>query len=209
MDKSGLTTDEAGLTHCTWRTTAPEYPRYHDHEWGVPVADDVQLYEKICLEGFQAGMAWITILRKREPFRAAFDGFDFRRVAQYGEADIARLMQDPGIVRNRAKIVSTINNARRACELVAETGSLAQWLWAFEPGPEERPAVVDLAYWTGNPISPASVRLSKALKKRGWTFVGPTTMYALMQAMGMVNDHLDGCVCRPKIEELRRQFKRP
>ena len=209
MDTPGLTTDETGQTYCTWRTAAPEYPRYHDSEWGVPVADDIQLYEKICLEGFQAGMAWITILRKREPFRAAFDGFDFRRVAQYGEADIARLMQDPGIVRNRAKIVSTINNARRACELVAETGSLAQWLWAFEPGPEERPAVVDLAYWTGNPTSPASVRLSKALKKRGWTFVGPTTMYALMQAMGMVNDHLDGCVCRPKIEELRRQFKRP
>src|SRR5471032_809228 len=125
MDASGLTTDATGQTHCTWRTAAPEYPRYHDHEWGVPVADDSQLYEKICLEGFQAGMAWITILRKREQFRAAFEGFDFRRVAQYGEADIARLMNDPGIVRNRAKIVSTINNARRACELVEETGSLA------------------------------------------------------------------------------------
>jgi DNA-3-methyladenine glycosylase I len=154
-------------------------------------------------------MAWITILRKREQFRAAFEGFDFIRVAQYGEADIARLMQDPGIVRNRAKIVSTINNARRACELVDETGSLARWLWAFEPGEEERPAVVDMAYWTGNPTSPASVRLSKALKKRGWTFVGPTTMYALMQAMGMVNDHLEGCACRERIEGLRRQFQRP
>ena len=209
MDTPGLSTDETGQVYCTWRTAAPEYPRYHDREWGVPVADDVQLYEKICLEGFQAGMAWITILRKREQFRVAFEGFDFRRVAQYGAADVERLMQDPGIVRNRAKIVSTINNARRACELVDETGSLAQWLWAFEPGPEERPAVVDLAYWTGNPTSPASVRLSKALKKRGLTFVGPTTMYALMQAMGMVNDHLDGCACRPKIEELRRQFKRP
>ena len=209
MDVPGLTTDETGHTHCTWRTAAPEYPRYHDAEWGVPVADDIQLYEKICLEGFQAGMAWITILRKREQFRAAFDGFDFRRVAQYGEAEITRLMQDPGIVRNRAKIVSTINNARRACELVDETGSLARWLWAFEPGDEERPAVVDLAYWTGNPTSPASVRLSKALKKRGWTFVGPTTMYALMQAMGMVNDHLEGCACREQIENLRGQFKRP
>lgn len=209
MDKPGLTTDETGLTHCTWRTAAAEYPRYHDHEWGVPVADDIQLYEKICLEGFQAGMAWITILRKREQFRAAFEGFDFRRVAQYGEADIERLMNDPGIVRNRAKIVSTINNARRACELVDETGSLARWLWAFEPGEEERPAVVDMAYWTGNPTSPASVRLSKALKKRGWTFVGPITMYALMQAMGMVNDHLEGCACRAQIEHLRRQFKRP
>lgn len=209
MDQPGLTTDETGRTHCTWRTAAPEYPHYHDCEWGVPVADDIQLYEKICLEGFQAGMAWITILRKREQFRAAFEGFDFRRVAQYGESDIERLMQDPGIVRNRAKIVSTLNNARRACELVEETGSLARWLWAFEPADDERPALVDMAYWTGNPTSPASERLSKALKKRGWTFVGPTTMYALMQAMGMVNDHLEGCYCRPRIETLRRQFKRP
>ena len=209
MDQSGLTTDAAGLRHCTWRNAAPEYPHYHDHEWGVPVADDVQLYEKICLEGFQAGMAWITILRKREQFRAAFEGFDFRRVAQYGEADIERLMQDVGIVRNRAKIVSTLNNARRACELVDETGSLARWLWAFEPADDERPARVDMAYWTGNPTSPASVRLSKALKKRGWTYVGPTTMYALMQAMGMVNDHLEGCECRPRIEQQRKLFKRP
>ena len=209
MDIPGLTTDENGMTRCTWRTAAAEYPDYHDHEWGVPVADDIALYEKICLEGFQAGMAWITILRKREAFRRAFEGFDFRRVAQYTEQDIERLMADPGIVRNRAKIVSTINNARRACELVDETGSLARWLWAFEPGDEERPAVVDLAYWTGNPTSPASVRLSKALKKRGWTFVGPTTMYALMQAMGMVNDHLEGCACRSRIEELRCLFKRP
>lgn len=209
MDRPGLTTDACGQTYCAWRTSAPEYPRYHDHEWGVPVADDTQLYEKICLEGFQAGMAWITILRKREQFRVAFEGFDFRKVATYGEADIARLMNDAGIVRNRAKIVSTINNARRACELVDETGSLAAWLWAFEPTAQERPAVVDLAYWAANPTSPASVRLSKALKKRGWTYVGPTTMYALMQAMGMVNDHLEGCHCRAHIEDLRRQFKRP
>ncbi|AZF15993.1 DNA-3-methyladenine glycosylase I [Pseudomonas sp. R3-18-08] len=209
MDPSGLTTDETGRTHCAWRNAAPQYPQYHDHEWGVPVADDIQLYEKICLEGFQAGMAWITILRKREQFRQAFDGFDFHKVAQYGEAQIERLMNDPGIVRNRAKILSTINNARRACELVSETGSLARWVWSFEPGPEERPALVDMAYWTANPTSPASVRLSKALKKRGWTFVGPTTMYALMQAMGMVNDHLQGCVRREQIEVLRRQFERP
>lgn len=209
MDPSGLTTDAAGHTYCTWRNAAPEYPHYHDHEWGVPVANDVQLYEKICLEGFQAGMAWITILRKRESLRQAFDGFDFRRVAQYGEAEIERLMGNAGIVRNRAKIVSAINNARRACELVDETGSLAGWLWAFEPAAHERPARVDMAYWTANPTSAASVRLSKALKKRGWTFVGPTTMYALMQAMGMVNDHLEGCVCRSRIEYLRRQFQRP
>ncbi len=209
MEQSGLTTDEAGRTCCAWRNAAPQYLHYHDNEWGVPVADDVLLYEKICLEGFQAGMAWITILRKREQFRLAFDGFDFRKVAQYGEADIERLMGDPGIVRNRAKIVSTINNARRACELVSESGSLARWVWSFEPGPQERPAVVDMAYWNANPTSPASVRLSKALKKRGWTFVGPTTMYALMQALGMVNDHLEGCICRERIEALRHQFERP
>lgn len=209
MDIPGLITDAAGITSCTWRTAAPEYAHYHDHEWGVPVAEDIALYEKICLEGFQAGMAWITILRKREAFRRAFEGFDFRRVAQYTERDIERLMADPGIVRNRAKIVSTINNARRACELVDETGSLAAWLWSFEPAADERPARVDLAYWTANPTSDASTRLSKALKKRGWSYVGPTTMYALMQAMGMVNDHLEGCVCRPRIEHLRRHFKRP
>ncbi|CRM67200.1 DNA-3-methyladenine glycosylase 1 [Pseudomonas sp. 37 R 15] len=209
MDQPGLTTDEAGRTHCAWRNAAPQYLHYHDHEWGVPVADDVLLYEKICLEGFQAGMAWITILRKREQFRRAFDGFDFRKVAQYDEADIERLMSDPGIVRNRAKILSTINNARRACEWVSESGSLARWIWSFEPGPQERPAVVDMAYWKANPTSPASVRLSRALKKRGWTFVGPTTMYALMQALGMVNDHLEGCICRGRIEALRHQFERP
>ncbi|NVZ95514.1 DNA-3-methyladenine glycosylase I [Pseudomonas sp. D6002] len=209
MDIPGLITDAAGVTSCTWRTVAPEYPDYHDHEWGVPVADDIALYEKICLEGFQAGMAWITILRKREAFRRAFEGFDFRRVAQYTEQDIERLMADPGIVRNRAKIVSTINNARRACELVDETGSLAAWLWSFEPVADERPAVVDMAYWTANPTSAASTRLSKALKKRGWSYVGPTTMYAFMQAMGMVNDHLEGCTCRPRIEHLRHHFKRP
>lgn len=209
MDIPGLITDAAGVTSCTWRTAAPEYPDYHDHEWGVPVADDIALYEKICLEGFQAGMAWITILRKREAFRRAFEGFDFRRVAQYTEQDIERLMADPGIVRNRAKIVSTINNALRACELVDETGSLAAWLWSFEPAADERPAVVDMAYWTANPTSAASTRLSKALKKRGWSYVGPTTMYAFMQAMGMVNDHLEGCTCRPRIEHLRHHFKRP
>ncbi|WP_339532613.1 DNA-3-methyladenine glycosylase I [Pseudomonas mucidolens] len=208
MDLSGLTTHD-GATHCSWRQSAPEYAHYHDHEWGVPVGDDIQLFEKICLEGFQAGMAWITILRKRDNFRRAFEGFDYQRVARYTEDDIQRLMLDPGIVRNRAKIVSVINNARRACELVADTGSLAAWLWSFEPVDTERPARVDLAYWTANPTSIASIRLSKALKKRGWSYVGPTTMYALMQAMGMVNDHLEGCICRPQIERLRQRFIRP
>ncbi|AMB87777.1 3-methyladenine DNA glycosylase [Pseudomonas agarici] len=205
----GLTVDEAGITRCFWRSSKPEYARYHDAEWGRPITDDILLFEKICLEGFQAGMAWITILRKRENFRAAFDQFDFRRVAQYGDADVARLMDDPSIVRNRSKILSTINNAKRACELVDETGSLAAWMWSFEPSADERPAVVDFDYWNANPTSPASVRLSKALKARGWTFIGPTTIYALMQATGMVNDHLAGCACQAEIEHLRQALKRP
>ncbi|MEQ7922130.1 DNA-3-methyladenine glycosylase I [Xanthomonas sp. WHRI 1810A] len=205
----GLTIDEAGAVRCQWRTAAPEYLHYHDCEWGRPVADDVRLFEKICLEGFQAGMAWITILRKREAFRQAFDGFDIDTVAVYTEADIDRLMTNPGIVRNRSKIRSVVNNARRARELIDETGSLAAWLWSFEPAAEERPTVLDLDYWNANPMSPASIRLSKALKKRGWTFVGPTTVYAFMQAMGLVNDHLTGCACREDIDQLRAAFVRP
>jgi len=204
----GLMVDESGATRCQWRSAAPEYLHYHDSEWGRPVSDDVLLFEKICLEGFQAGMAWITILRKREHFREAFDGFDIDTVAAYTEADVERLMGNAGIVRNRSKILSTINNARRARELIDETGSLAAWLWSFEPADDERPAVLDLDYWTANPISPASIRLSKALKKRGWTFVGPTTIYAFMQAMGLVNDHLTGCVCRAEISQRRMTFDR-
>ncbi len=202
----GLITDGQGVTRCFWQ---PSMPDYHDHEWGRPVADDRRLYEKICLEGFQAGMAWITILRKREAFRAAFDDFDFERVARYTERDVERLMGDAGIVRNRSKIVSAINNAKRACALAEETGSLAAWLWRHEPSAQDRPTTVDLDYWNGNPTSAASTVLSQALKKRGWTFVGPTTMYAFMQAVGMVNDHMSGCVCRQAVETARARFKRP
>ncbi|MEN5066224.1 DNA-3-methyladenine glycosylase I [Achromobacter aegrifaciens] len=202
----GLITDEQGVARCFWQ---PSMPDYHDHEWGRPVADDRRLYEKICLEGFQAGMAWITILRKREAFRAAFDDFDFERVARYTERDVERLMGDAGIVRNRSKIVSAINNARRARALADETGSLSAWLWSHEPPAQDRPATVDLDYWNGNPTSPASAALSRDLKKRGWTFVGPTTMYAFMQAVGMVNDHMSGCVCRHTVEAARARFKRP
>ncbi|NVZ66353.1 DNA-3-methyladenine glycosylase I [Pseudomonas gingeri] len=205
----GLMVDESGITRCLWRSSMPEYVHYHDAEWGRPVTDDIRLFEKICLEGFQAGMAWITILRKRENFREAFEGFDFQRVARYTDADVARLMDNPGIVRNRSKILSVLNNARRACELVEESGSLAAWMWSFEPSADERPAVVDFDYWKANPTSPASVRLSRALKQRGWTFVGPTTIYALMQATGMVNDHLAGCACRAEIEQLRQGLRRP
>lgn len=208
MSKSdpGLITDEQGVARCFWQ---PSMPDYHDHEWGRPVADDRRLYEKICLEGFQAGMAWITILRKREAFRAAFDDFDFERVARYTERDVERLMGDAGIVRNRGKIVSAINNAKRARALADETGSLSAWLWSHEPPAQDRPATVDLDYWNGNPTSPASAALSRDLKKRGWTFVGPTTMYAFMQAVGMVNDHMSGCVCRQAVEAARVGFKRP
>ena len=182
---------------------------YHDAEWGRPVTNDHRLFEKICLEGFQSGLSWLTILRKRENFRAAFAGFDFDKVALFDEADIERLVQDAGIIRHRGKIVSTINNARRAVELRAEFGSLARYFWSWEPKPEERPAVFDLATLRANPTTPASVRLSKDLKKRGWTFVGPTTVYAFMQAMGMVNDHIEGCCCRETVELERKAFVRP
>jgi len=205
----GLIIAADGRAHCFWRAQAEQYQNYHDHEWGRPVTDDIRLFEKICLEGFQSGLSWITILRKREQFRTAFDNFDFRRIAGYGEDDVTRLLANAGIVRNRAKIVSTINNAKRACELIEETGSLADWLWQFAPAPGERPECVTLADWRANTSSAASISLSKALKKRGWSYVGPTTMYAFMQAMGLINDHLSGCVCRDEIEEQRRQLKLP
>ena len=203
---SGLMRAPDGTVYCGWRAGMPAY---HDHEWGRPVADDRLLFEKICLEGFQSGLSWQTILNKRENFRAAFHDFDIDRVAAFDEADVTRLLGDTGIIRNRAKIVSAIHNAARARELIAQEGSLAAWLWSFEPTAEERPPVVDMAYWRNNPTSPASVRLSKALKRRGWSFVGPTTLYAFMQATGFVNDHLEGCACRAPLEALRATFVRP
>jgi DNA-3-methyladenine glycosylase I len=209
MAEAGLVEGTDGVTRCAWPGNLPDYLTYHDHEWGRPVADDRRLFEKICLEGFQSGLAWLTILRKRENFRAAFAGFDFDRIAEFTEADVERLLQDAGIIRHRGKIVSTINNARRAQEMVAEAGSLAAWFWSFEPGPKERPTKVDLAHLRANPTTAVSVRISKELKKRGWTFVGPTTVYAFMQAMGLVNDHIEGCFCRAQIEKERKAFKRP
>ncbi|WP_034301866.1 DNA-3-methyladenine glycosylase I [Herbaspirillum sp. RV1423] len=205
-ENSGLIAADDGNTYCAWHAAMPDY---HGNEWGRPVADDIRLFEKICLEGFQAGLAWITILRKRENFRAAFDGFDFKRVARYTERDVERLLGDAGIIRNRAKIVSVINNAQRAIELAEEAGSLAAWFWRFEPAPKDRPKALTLDYWRANPTSEASAALSKALKKRGWTFVGPTTIYAFMQAMGLVNDHLTGCACRKQVEVERKAFRRP
>lgn len=207
--KTGLMTGEDGETRCSWPGVLPEYIHYHDHEWGRPVTDDRRLFEKICLEGFQSGLSWLTILRKRENFREAFDGFDFERIARYGEKDIERLLANAGIIRHRGKITSTINNARRVLELLEETGSLAAYFWSFEPPVEERPSIVDYGTLMANPTTPASVRLSKDLKKRGFSFVGPTTMYAHMQAMGLVNDHVEGCKCRAEIEKIRANFKRP
>jgi DNA-3-methyladenine glycosylase I len=173
-----------GLPRCWWAVSAPEYVAYHDQEWGRPVRDDRGLYERLCLEAFQSGLSWITILRKREGFRAAFAGFDPERVAEFGEDDVARLMADPGIVRNRAKILATIANARAALDV-----SLAELLWSFAPPPRRRPRTrAELPA-----ITPESTAMAKALKRHGFRFVGPTTAYALMQACGLVDDHIDGC----------------
>ena len=209
MAQAGLVEGPDGIIRCAWHGNLPDYLHYHDHEWGRPVADDRRLFEKICLEGFQSGLSWLTILRKRENFRAGFAGFDFDKVAAFTATDVERLVQDAGIIRHRGKIVSTINNARRAQEMVAESGSLAAWFWQFEPTPKERPEKVDLAHLRANPTTAVSVRMSKELKKRGWSFVGPTTVYAFMQAMGLVNDHIEGCCCRAEVEKERAKFKRP
>lgn len=205
----GLMKGADGRPRCAWPGVDPLYLRYHDQEWGQPVADDNRLFEKLCLEGFQAGLSWITILRKRENFRAAFADFDFEVVARFGAKDIKRCLADAGIVRHRGKIESVINNAKRARELVDEAGSLAAFVWRYEPEPRSRPKRLDRAALMGMPSTPESTALSKALKKRGWSFVGPTTVYAFMQSMGLVNDHLHGCACRKEVEKARRAFARP
>ena len=176
---------------CWWAGSAPEYVRYHDEEWGKPEHDDRALYEKLCLEAFQSGLSWITILRKREAFRAAFAGFEIERVAAFGDADVARLMADAGIVRNRAKIEASIANARAALDLDVP---LAELLWSFAPDPATRPAPAGPGDVPA--VAPESTAMAKALKRRGFRFVGPTTAYALMQACGLVNDHLAGCAAR-------------
>jgi len=192
----GLVRGDDGVTRCWWAGEDPLYRKYHDEEWGRPVRDDRRLFEKICLEGFQSGLSWLTILRKRENFRAAFADFDFRAVARFKAADVKRLLADAGIVRHRGKIESTINNAKRAMELTQEFGSLAAYFWQYEPDPSERPKRFTYAVLTKMATTPTAVRLSKDLKRRGWTFVGPTTVYAMMQAVGLVNDHLEGCDSR-------------
>lgn len=188
---------------CRWAGLAPEFLAYHDAEWGFPVADDYRLFEKICLEGFQSGLSWRIVLAKREGFRAAFAGFDFHEVARFTATDVERLVQDPSIVRHRGKIESVVNNARQACKIVDAEGSLAAFLWRFEPDAK------DLATPQSASTSAASVALSKELKRRGWTFVGPTTVYAFTQAVGLINDHAEGCTTRPEAEKARKRFKRP
>lgn len=192
-----------GKPRCRWCEAAPEFLAYHDSEWGFPVGDDQRLFEKLSLEGFQSGLSWRTILAKRENFRAAFHDFDFNRIAGFSQEDVERLLNDVGIVRHRGKIEAVINNARCAQELAAREGSLAAYLWRYEPDETmlAKPQTVS--------TSPESLALSKDLKKRGWKFVGPTTVYAFMQAMGLVNDHAEGCVIRSDVEQARRRFKRP
>jgi len=201
----GIVRGDDGVARCWWADSAPEYRDYHDHEWGFPVADDVRLFEKLSLEGFQAGLSWLTILRKREAFRRAFAGFDFRVVASFDESDVARLLDDASIVRHRGKIEAVINNAGRAVELVSDSGSLAAFLWQFEPTPRAGGLARDAI----EAHTDESRALARELKRRGWRFVGPTTVYAFMQAMGLVNDHLEGCDAWAAVERARAAFKRP
>ncbi len=201
MSKTTIGSD--GKCRCAWCDAAPEFNAYHDTEWGFPVVDDIRLFEKICLEGFQSGLSWRTILSKRENFREAFAGFDFHKVAQFDDADVERLLGNAGIIRHRGKIEASINNAKRACEMVAQEGSLAAYFWRFEPKSDEVDPPQSMS------TSPTSVALSKDLKKRGWKFVGPTTVFAFMQAMGLINDHAQGCFLRQQIDDMRASFARP
>jgi DNA-3-methyladenine glycosylase I len=205
----GIVTGSDGRPRCWWSGDDSLYQTYHDAEWGWPVDDDHRLFEKLCLEGFQSGLSWLTILRKRPNFRRAFHDFDPARIADFDDTDVDRLMDDAGIVRNRAKILATINNARRYAELVEETGSLAAYLWSFEPDPATRPTRLDHQTLMTFGVSAESKAMSKDLRRRGWAFVGPTTAYAAMEAMGIVNDHLDGCWVGPAVEERRASFQRP
>ena len=208
-DDKYLRTGGDGIKRCWWGSDHEDYQRYHDEEWGRPVADDFRLFEKICLEGFQSGLSWLVILRKHENFRKAFAGFDFHKVAHFDDRDLARLLQDEGIVRNRGKIEATINNARRALEVVHEFGSLGAYIWQWEPNsPEPHSVKGDYAHPIPS-VTRTSQAFSKDLKNRGWKFFGPTTAYAFMQAMGMVNDHMVGCAFRTEVEVLRNKFKRP
>jgi DNA-3-methyladenine glycosylase I len=192
-----------GKPRCHWCSAAPEFLAYHDTEWGYPVSDDIRLFEKLCLESFQSGLSWRTILAKRENFRAAFHGFDFRKVARFNNRDVTRLLKDEGIVRHRGKIEAVINNAKMALDIVKREGSIAAFVWSYEPDPKLVAAPQSVS------TSPESITLAKDLKKLGWKFVGPTTVYAFMQAMGLINDHVPDCVIRRKVERARKHFVRP
>jgi DNA-3-methyladenine glycosylase I len=205
----GLRIDEQGTCRCAWAGADPLYVRYHDAEWGLPVADDQRLFEKLCLEGFQSGLSWLTILRKREAFRRAFAGFDPEAVARFDARRVRALLADAAIVRHRGKIESAIQNARRVLSVRERFGSLATYVWRFEPAPSARPRRVTYAYLMKSNKTLESIALSKALKQDGFTFVGPTTVYAFMQAMGLVDDHLEGCAVRAPVERARAAFVRP
>jgi DNA-3-methyladenine glycosylase I len=207
VSDGGVVIGVDGVRRCPWGDSAPEYRPYHDREWGFPVDDDVRLFEKLSLEGFQSGLSWLTILRKRDAFRRAFAGFEFERIARFGEGDVARLLADASIVRHRGKIEAVINNARCAVDLVQADGSLAAWVWRFEP--PARAEGLDSSSLRELSYTPESVALAKELKRSGWRFVGPTTVYAFMQAMGLVNDHRDGCDAHADVEAARAAFVRP
>ncbi|MDU8927291.1 DNA-3-methyladenine glycosylase I [Alisedimentitalea sp. MJ-SS2] len=200
---TALTQGPDGQARCKWCEGYAPFVPYHDTEWGFPVNNDIRLFEKLCLESFQSGLSWRTILDKRENFRAAFDGFDFNKMATYDEADVERLLQNAGIIRHRGKIEAVINNAARAQEIIADYGSLAAYVWSFEPPESEIPEPQSLT------MSPASHAMSKDMKKKGWKFVGPTTVFAFMQSMGLINDHAKGCVIRDQVATARAGFARP
>ena len=204
----GVRAGADGIRRCWWCVGDPLYESYHDLEWGRPVADDVRIFEKLCLEGFQSGLSWLIILRKRENFRRAFRSFDVDVLARFTARSVDRLMLDAGIVRNRAKIEATINNARRCRELLEEVGSLAAYVWSFEPAPKTRARKLDWSALTQLGDSPEAKALSKDLKRRGWSFVGPTTVYSTMESVGLVNDHVEGCHFRREVERDRKGFVR-
>ncbi len=199
MHDDGLIDHDDGVRRCWWCGEDPEYVRYHDEEWGHVVRDDTRLFEKLCLEGFQSGLSWITILRKRPNFRAAFEGFEIPRVAKFGEKDVERLLGDAGIVRHRGKIEATIHNAGRAIALIEEFGSIHAFVGQYAPPAGRRPDRITLEYARATTTTDEAEAMSKELKRRGWKFVGPTTVYSFMQAMGVVNDHLTGCGIRDRL----------
>ena len=208
-ENTGLLAGPDGVARCFWHGNLPDYLHYHDHEWGRPVADDRRLFEKICLEGFQSGLSWLTILRKRENFRQAFANFEFDKVAAFTDRDVERLLGNAGIIRHRGKIAATINNAIQTLAIQAEFGSFAAYIWRFETRPEHRPDDLSWDNLRRLAQTDASIALSKDLRKRGFKFVGPTTCYAFMQAMGLVNDHMDGWFCRDDVEAERNALVRP